>query len=158
MTYIARFTPQAWINDNAVEVDHDGPDEWDCTDAFGKLPFTYQSGLLAQMNGGAEALDTDDTLKDDPAAPAWVREHRGPFDIHVRRAGVVVEEVDICGCTNEELEAGRTCGQPECPNMICEVCEDEPRVAGDTRGATCIAAGEPTDAQVWDATPSDLLV
>jgi hypothetical protein len=28
----------------------------------------------------------------------------------------IVEEVEFCGCTNEELEAGKTCGQPQCPN------------------------------------------
>lgn len=28
----------------------------------------------------------------------------------------IVEEVEFCGCTNEELEAGRTCGQDTCPN------------------------------------------
>ena len=26
------------------------------------------------------------------------------------------EDVEFCGCTNEELERGRTCGQPQCPN------------------------------------------
>lgn len=31
--------------------------------------------------------------------------------------GIVTEEVEFCGCTNEELEAGRTCGQPQCPNI-----------------------------------------
>jgi hypothetical protein len=25
--------------------------------------------------------------------------------------------VDLCGCTNEELEAGQTCGQLNCPNL-----------------------------------------
>ena len=30
----------------------------------------------------------------------------------------VVEEVEFCGCTNEELEAGHTCGQPTCPNNL----------------------------------------
>jgi hypothetical protein len=28
----------------------------------------------------------------------------------------VIEEVGFCGCTNEQLEAGRTCGQLACPN------------------------------------------
>lgn len=28
-----------------------------------------------------------------------------------------ITEVPICGCTNTDLEAGRTCGQPECPNL-----------------------------------------
>lgn len=26
------------------------------------------------------------------------------------------EDVEFCDCTNEELEACRTCGQPQCPN------------------------------------------
>jgi hypothetical protein len=30
--------------------------------------------------------------------------------------GPFIEEVEFCGCTNEELEAGSTCGQPKCPN------------------------------------------
>jgi hypothetical protein len=28
----------------------------------------------------------------------------------------VAEDVEICGCTNEQLEAGQTCGQDNCPN------------------------------------------
>lgn len=28
-----------------------------------------------------------------------------------------IEAVPFCGCTNEQLEAGRTCGLPECPNL-----------------------------------------
>lgn len=28
-----------------------------------------------------------------------------------------VVEVDFCGCTNTELERGKTCGQPSCPNI-----------------------------------------
>lgn len=31
--------------------------------------------------------------------------------------GPGVEDVDFCGCTNEELEADRTCGEPQCPNL-----------------------------------------
>lgn len=27
-----------------------------------------------------------------------------------------IEAVELCGCTNEQLEAGVTCGQPQCPN------------------------------------------
>lgn len=33
------------------------------------------------------------------------------------RAAADVEEVAFCGCTNEELEAGRTCAQMGCPNL-----------------------------------------
>lgn len=30
---------------------------------------------------------------------------------------VVIEEVPFCGCTNEQLEHGQSCGQPQCPNI-----------------------------------------
>lgn len=29
---------------------------------------------------------------------------------------VEITEVPFCGCTNDELEQGKTCGQPQCPN------------------------------------------
>jgi hypothetical protein len=29
----------------------------------------------------------------------------------------VVEEVEFCGCTNDQLERGTSCGLPQCPNM-----------------------------------------
>lgn len=28
----------------------------------------------------------------------------------------IIQRVAFCGCTNDALEAGRTCGQPQCPN------------------------------------------
>jgi hypothetical protein len=27
-----------------------------------------------------------------------------------------VTDVEFCNCTNDELEAGKTCGLPQCPN------------------------------------------
>lgn len=29
----------------------------------------------------------------------------------------IIKEVEFCGCTNEKLERGETCGQPQCPNI-----------------------------------------
>lgn len=29
----------------------------------------------------------------------------------------IIETVDFCGCTNDQLEAGKTCGFPQCPNI-----------------------------------------
>lgn len=29
-----------------------------------------------------------------------------------------IEDVEFCDCTNEELEAGRSCSQPTCPNRM----------------------------------------
>ena len=35
-----------------------------------------------------------------------------------RRAdAVTVTKIEICGCTNEALERGDTCGQANCPNL-----------------------------------------
>lgn len=82
---IAEFHPQAWINDYAVEIDHAGPNEWDCSTAFAAMPDAYRAELLAEIEKDGEALDDRDWLKDDPDAPEWVREHQGPFDIFVRK-------------------------------------------------------------------------
>lgn len=76
---LARFSPQAWINDYAVEVDPQGETEWDATVAFGALSLSYRERVLA------DGLDIDDALKGDPAAPEWVRHWQGPFSIYVEQ-------------------------------------------------------------------------
>ena len=83
--YIARFTPQAWIGDSAIEINHEGDDEWDCT-AFIAVRPAVKSDVDACLRDTHEWLDRADLLKGDPAAPEWVRLHRGPFEIHVRWA------------------------------------------------------------------------
>lgn len=45
---------------------------------------------------------------------------------------MTTEEVPFCGCTNEELEAGRSCGQPTCPN----------RTAGSTINEAGVKVGD----------------
>lgn len=30
--------------------------------------------------------------------------------------GVIVEEVPVCDCIGDELERGRVCDEPHCPN------------------------------------------
>lgn len=44
-----------------------------------------------------------------------------PFSVTV--ADPPIEEVGFCGCTNEELEAGATCLQPECPGRRDEIAD-----------------------------------
>ena len=46
--YAARFTPEAWIRDNAVEVDPQGPQEWDCTE-FAAGQVSYLAALAARF-------------------------------------------------------------------------------------------------------------
>lgn len=83
---VARFVPQAWINDYAVDVDAEGDTTWDVTDEFARLPRSYRDGLLAEIDEHGSALDTDDALAEDPAAPAWVRAWSGPFSLWVSYA------------------------------------------------------------------------
>lgn len=84
--YTATFTPQAWVRDYAITVDAEGPVEWDCTAGLAELDAGYRARLIASGH------DVDDQLKEDPGAPAWVREWSGPFEIHVR--DVTDEPVD----------------------------------------------------------------
>jgi hypothetical protein len=83
---IATFTPQAWVRDNAIEVDPEGPTEW--ITQFEDLS-TEQAEKILECGH-----DLDDLLKEDPAAPEWVREYRGPFEIHVRKIKHGVRDVD----------------------------------------------------------------
>ncbi len=72
-----RFTPQAWMNDHAVEVDAEGPVEWDASPV----------GIDALQSSGnpdlSDALAYEPWFTDDPATPAWIRAWTGPFHIEV---------------------------------------------------------------------------
>lgn len=71
---MARFVPQAWINDHAVEVD--GAVEFDVTEAIKKL-------------GKRKALEIkdDDYDSDNLAIEAGIRDsHNGPFRVEVQAA------------------------------------------------------------------------
>lgn len=72
----AHFQPQAWVNENAVDVDAEGDQTWDCTE------FTAQ--YLDYVDGLRDGVDVDDIFKDDPAAPDWVTEWQGPFTITIK--------------------------------------------------------------------------
>lgn len=76
--YIASFVPQAWINDYAVTVDAEGPTEWDCSAYMAALPDDA-------AREAAQEWDTypSDNVRNDPAAPAWVRDWSGPFYVIV---------------------------------------------------------------------------
>lgn len=87
--YVATFTPEAWINMQAVEIDRSGDTEWDVTQAVLANPDYWNQMLSddphASFDDTVGVLDNDDTLKDDPWAPGWIHDHRGPFTIRVRR-------------------------------------------------------------------------
>jgi hypothetical protein len=90
--YIARFVPQANINDYAVDVDPQGPTEWDATDFMtGQDSYDFERTIAevaeesAFSNGQAQWLDDFDHLKEDRNAPRWIRDWSGPFSIWVRK-------------------------------------------------------------------------
>jgi hypothetical protein len=88
--YTANFVPQAWIRDYAVEIDAEGDQQWPVNPAF--LAERVQSVMdwrvqLGRPIDADEALrlvtetstDESDELRSDPAAPAWIADHAGPF-------------------------------------------------------------------------------
>lgn len=83
--YQAEFHPQAWVNDNAIPVDPEGPTTWDCTRFIGEIGATHPGWLVRTLLNGDDECgkDYDDILRTDPAAPEWVREWRGPFDTYL---------------------------------------------------------------------------
>ena len=90
--YLARFTAEAWIRNQATEVDAAGPLEWDCT-TLALAHLDYLAAAAARrhesLDDGEGVLDNDDMFKDDPGAPEWVRSWSGPFTIRVRTEPMV---------------------------------------------------------------------
>lgn len=84
MKYIATFSPEAWVNDCAIEVDPEGPTSWDCTKMVDKHRAYFEEVMTRRgesFDDFSGVLDNDDVLKSDPDAPEWVRAWRGPFTI-----------------------------------------------------------------------------
>lgn len=88
----AHFTPEAWVDGYAIDVDADGPQTWDCTAYARDHALTYLAALVVAEpdrlaadadRGGRGVVDRDDVFLNDPAAPQWIREHRGPFTIRL---------------------------------------------------------------------------
>lgn len=73
MGYKARFFPQAWINDYAVDIDADGETDWNLTDA-------EAAQALSEARRPCPDLDY---LREHADAPTWVREYPGPFRVEL---------------------------------------------------------------------------
>lgn len=89
---LAHFTPEAWVNDYAIEVDAEGPREWYVT--------------VATADDIANDPDGDlDFVREDERAPEWIKDWSGPFDIHVvcdRHGGDWGEDETCARCTYED--------------------------------------------------------
>lgn len=76
---LARFVPQAWQNDYAVEVDPEGETTWDVTHQI----------LCLSKDQAVRIEDADDSSDDyrlSTAAPKWVREWAGPFRVEIEQS------------------------------------------------------------------------
>lgn len=87
VTWRAAVTPEAWVADQAVEVDAPGEREWDASTFVLANWEDYFEELTMEgcEDFDGSFIDEVDLLKRDPAAPAWVREWQGPLTIRVRR-------------------------------------------------------------------------
>lgn len=75
----ARFTPEAWVNDYAMEVDAQGDR---------RIDVTYEMLLLGfETASGIDSGDADH-LQEAVRAPEWIRRWNGPFTITVHE-GVI---------------------------------------------------------------------
>lgn len=68
-----QFTPQAWVNDYAIDVDPEGETEFEIPVADAMI-----DGRLRKDNH-----DETDVLKDHPNAPRWIKQFAGPFYIEI---------------------------------------------------------------------------
>lgn len=81
-TVRATFRPEAWQNDVAIEVDPEGPVEWDVTDAFWELTDRQRLQILGEV-GAYVFNDNEDWFHDTPGQPEWARQWGGPFTIEI---------------------------------------------------------------------------
>ena len=80
--HVAYFYPQAWVNDQAIEVDPEGERSW-------VISTSHLDQIRSNHANRLEKLYypswVSDAVKDDPAAPQWIREWNGPFWVGVEK-------------------------------------------------------------------------
>lgn len=76
---IAVFHPQAWQNDYAVDVDPEGPVEFDVTDEV------MRAGKEVSLTWVDDDYTTD-ALRTIESAPQWIQDWSGPFWVEVKDA------------------------------------------------------------------------
>lgn len=94
----AEFIPQVWVDDEAVDIDTDGPHLWDAT-AYAATHLDYLARITARSARrlDIETIDNDDVFAADPTAPAIVHTHTGPFTILLTATedGIPVSTYDL---------------------------------------------------------------
>lgn len=73
---IAHFQPQAWVNDNAINVDASGETEWDITAEIAAMDPKRAQDI-------EDDTDESDAFTGSKSAPAFVRDWSGPYYVSV---------------------------------------------------------------------------
>ncbi|WIW89606.1 hypothetical protein K3M67_06510 [Sphingobium sp. V4] len=75
-TVTLRFRPQAWIRDNAFDVDPEQPDTWD-------IPVAILLNRFPTEDDWHEDYGARDDMRFEGRAPRWIREWSGPFEVEL---------------------------------------------------------------------------
>ncbi len=80
---ICNFTPQAWINDNAMTVDADGETMWlmPLAEALDLKNGFRTHNPFYKTAADLEEADELDDLRNSNHAPAWMKDWSGPFEV-----------------------------------------------------------------------------
>lgn len=130
--YSAFFEPQVWLKDNALAVDPQGPQSWDCTRMMQSLEDWRGDGSEdwhLRLAMGDEILDSDDDFKRDEDAPEWVQQWPGPFSIWIKQT-----EWD----ERESLRATLSPTAQLAVSDLCLICADVPFKNMDGEELTCM--------------------
>jgi hypothetical protein len=79
MTVFATFHPQAWVNDDLVDVEPQGETSFDVTPEVESMG---QENALAIKDNS----NTSDVLQYSAHAPHWIKHWQGPFQIRVSKS------------------------------------------------------------------------
>lgn len=83
MQYIATFVPQKLIPElggDFYPAEPEGSTEWDCTDFLMDEYAPDERLEIVEDEWGSELTDS---VRNDPSAPAWIRDWDGPFEVKV---------------------------------------------------------------------------
>lgn len=93
---IARFYPQAWIDNSAVTVDPEGDVTWDAT----RDVLSLELKRIQQLE---DDTDASDRLRQDLAAPEWVKTWDGPLYVKVKDCICAFFDVDTLSEITQEM-------------------------------------------------------
>jgi len=150
----AYFQPQAWVRDEVVDVDPQGPTEWDVTDAVA-ADGDYWRELLERTHPdtGTGVLDSEDRLQSDPSAPQWVRDWKGPFSIRVEEDWDRPADLVLQDWLSGEMD------DPELGGATTVAVRDRTATGSQaTVHRDCLSSWYEADPQEWDAEIGSMVV